>query len=966
MNSDPFRNMFERSLSFFGRSLRSSASLATLLAFSAGSGGIAVAAETKEPSAVSIGPVTSPISGLDIGELLLTELSCIACHQADAVVKARLSSRQSPSLGGNGFGITPQYLRAFLLDPQREKPGTTMPDLLHGLDASQKAETVEALVHFLGSLTPMSVTAPVGADQFKIQQGRLLYHQVGCVACHAPQEPAEALRPKSAAATEDPPVKTSLSDLNTLKLKSVPLGNLAKKSTVEHLAKFLMDPLKARPSGRMPSSDLNEGEATAIAMYLLRDQVSPANVASRPQRIQGVSYQYFQGRFDDTPNFDTLKANASGFTDRFTLKARKRNSNFGFRFTGFIDVPKPGAYTFFTESDDGSRLSIGDKVVVQNDGTHGMQERSGTIELMGGEHPIMVNYFNGGGGGELKVSYQGPGLSKQEIPASVLSHVGQPMIPIEDEKLVVNAEKSKRGQDLFGSLGCAACHQIQSGTFASTLKSKPLANLRPENPEGCLGDNSKVGVPQFALSALQRVSLRKTLARQDTLAQPLSAKEEITRTLAALNCFACHSRDGSGGPDSIRSEYFTIVGGGDLGDEGRIPPHLTRVGDKLRTEWLREVLLNKGKVRPYMATRMPQFGKANVEHLVSAFEKADTSGKRQTSSEDSARDAKLGRKLVGRDGLTCISCHTFGKYMSLGIPAMDMTQMAKRLTKDWFHRYLLDPASLRPGTRMPTFWPEGKAVNREILDGDTDHQINAIWAFLSKGSEADVPVGLVQAKMELGADKEAIIYRNFIEGAGPRAIGVAYPEKANLAFDANDLSIALIWQGAFIDASRHRKDRGVGFEPPLGDHVTKLPPSAPFATLSDASSAWPAVAGKKAGYHMRGYRLDDKRRPAFLYSFGDIEVEDYPVARPGELDSELVRTLTLRSERTAEKLWFRAAVGSKIEAKNDGYLVDGKMTLRFTFTGGKPVIRQSNGRAELLVPVEFSGKAAKIVETIIW
>ena len=52
---------------------------------------------------------------------------------------------------------------------------------------------------------------------------------------------------------------------------SVPLGNLAMKTTVDQLAAFLLDPLKVRPGSRMPSSGLSKGEAYAIATYLLRD-----------------------------------------------------------------------------------------------------------------------------------------------------------------------------------------------------------------------------------------------------------------------------------------------------------------------------------------------------------------------------------------------------------------------------------------------------------------------------------------------------------------------------------------------------------------------------------------------------------------------------------------------------------------------------------------------------------------------
>ena len=186
------------------------------------------------------------------------------------------------------------------------------------------------------------------------------------------------------------------------------------------------------------------------------------------------------------------------------------------------------------------------------------------------------------------------------------------------------------------------------------------------------------------------------------------------------------------------------------------------------------MLTRKGAVRPYMATRMPQFGAANVEFLAGAFQSADSTG-----SPDSQTDLsrlKYGRKLAGTEGLSCISCHTFAEHKSLGIPAIDLTLMTKRLKKDWFERYLLDPASLRPGTRMPTFWPEGKSARKDILEGDTSRQIDAIWAYLGKAKETGLPTGLIQGKMEVVAAEEAVLYRNFIDGGGSRAMGLASGE----------------------------------------------------------------------------------------------------------------------------------------------------------------------------------------------
>jgi hypothetical protein len=76
----------------------------------------------------------------------------------------------------------------------------------------------------------------------------------------------------------------------------------------------------------------------------------------------------------------------------------------------FIKVKQDDQYTFFTSSDDGSKLYIGDTLVVDNDGLHGMQEREGTIGLRAGKHAIRVDFFEKIGGEGLCVSYAGSKL----------------------------------------------------------------------------------------------------------------------------------------------------------------------------------------------------------------------------------------------------------------------------------------------------------------------------------------------------------------------------------------------------------------------------------------------------------------------------------------------------------------------------------------------------------------------------
>jgi len=142
-----------------------------------------------------------------------------------------------------------------------------------------------------------------------------------------------------------------------------------------------------------------------------------------PALTSGVSYTYVEGTYANLPDFITLTANKTGITPTFDLNPRERDNNFALRFKGFIDLPADGKYVFYTRSDDGSRLSIGGRTVVDNDGVHAAIERSGVAYLKAGKHAIEVAYFERISDQVLAVSYEGPGMAKREIPATVLFSV---------------------------------------------------------------------------------------------------------------------------------------------------------------------------------------------------------------------------------------------------------------------------------------------------------------------------------------------------------------------------------------------------------------------------------------------------------------------------------------------------------------------------------------------------------------
>jgi hypothetical protein len=94
--------------------------------------------------------------------------------------------------------------------------------------------------------------------------------------------------------------------------------------------------------------------------------------------------------------------------------------NFGLVYKGFLEIDQPGEYTFYLQSDDGSKLYIDNKQVVDNDGSHGVIEGAGSISLEKGKHAIRLEYFNGYGGYWLDAFYKGPGVPRQLIPANRL------------------------------------------------------------------------------------------------------------------------------------------------------------------------------------------------------------------------------------------------------------------------------------------------------------------------------------------------------------------------------------------------------------------------------------------------------------------------------------------------------------------------------------------------------------------
>lgn len=145
-------------------------------------------------------------------------------------------------------------------------------------------------------------------------------------------------------------------------------------------------------------------------------RIVPSNAAPK------VKYTYYEvDNIEFLPDLNTLKPVSTGTTYEFRIdNTHKREDRIVLAFDATINIPRDGEYRFFTVSDDGSKLYIDGKEVVDNDGDHGSKERGGNVDLKQGEHTIKVTYFNGGGGKWLDVYWRGPDIGKQILAPDYL------------------------------------------------------------------------------------------------------------------------------------------------------------------------------------------------------------------------------------------------------------------------------------------------------------------------------------------------------------------------------------------------------------------------------------------------------------------------------------------------------------------------------------------------------------------
>jgi C1A family cysteine protease len=228
--------------------------------------------------------------------------------------------------------------------------------------------------------------------------------------------------------------------------------------------------------------------------------------------------------------------------------------NFAARHTGFINIPTAGSYTFYLTSDDGSKLWIDGTQFVFNDGSHGADEKSGTVILQTGYHTLRVEYCQGGGGMALIMNWKGPGIAKSVVPASVLFY---PVISNNTAPVVQARTLNISGDILIPAAITLVATDADLDTldYATTLPTHGSLFYKAPNL-GYLPDPGYVGADSFTYKANDGTADSNTATVSITM---VNAAPTVAKGAAATPTIV-----------TTATTLLSVLGANDGGEEGLV------------------------------------------------------------------------------------------------------------------------------------------------------------------------------------------------------------------------------------------------------------------------------------------------------------------------------------------------------------------------------------------------------------
>ncbi len=138
---------------------------------------------------------------------------------------------------------------------------------------------------------------------------------------------------------------------------------------------------------------------------------------------KGLKYKYYEEKVMFVRELEQLKPLKSGIIPNFNIENRTNDEYFAYIYRGYLKIPRNGVYVIYNKTNDGSILYLDGEEFINSDGGHPASESFKTIAIKKGIYKISQKYFQMGGGFMNKVSWKGPGINKEEIPANALFYV---------------------------------------------------------------------------------------------------------------------------------------------------------------------------------------------------------------------------------------------------------------------------------------------------------------------------------------------------------------------------------------------------------------------------------------------------------------------------------------------------------------------------------------------------------------
>ena len=343
-----------------------------------------------------------------------------------------------------------------------------------------------------------------------------------------------------------------------------------------------------------------------------------------------------------------------------------------------------------------------------------------------------------------------------------------------------DAELTAKGRELFGKKNCVACHA--GVTEHSPALARPLGELSFSTPAGCLSERPPGhGVPAYGLDKVQKKAIVLAL---ETLASRAaeSPEDKIDWVFATRNCYACHERNGKGGPESARQVFFTVNDRDALGNglAAVVPPALDRAGAKLTSPWWNEVLFHQGgsgTVRPFMSTRMPIYRKSELDSVVESIQ---NHVEKPPLDFPEPGDPARGHRIVDINHKNCVACHGVGELPPPGDRSISLNETTRRLREEYFHEWLEAPPADHP-----------RLSKTEAAD---------VWAYLERIGEFAPPDGLLLPdRTEITVEKESVVIRTALEDLSDDALAVIFRGDWTAVFDIETCRWKARWKGRSID-----------------------------------------------------------------------------------------------------------------------------------------------------------------------